>query len=165
MLLAIVIVALGLRWYLEHNDPRRTELVGTWKCPFDSYSPVGWGYTTELKIHGDGTFEKIAILRLHREIYSGTYHFEKDCVLTFHATKKTTLNDLLPGLNKMYRERNEPELTDDPPVEIDATYSIMAAVDKSRHLLLECLREKRDLVPKGPMEFNLRWEHAYERIK
>ena len=139
----MVIVALGLGWYLDHNDPRRTEIVGTWHA-----QPSGeMGYSTTLEIYPDGTFEKTAILRMHQEIYSGTYHLEKNGVITFHAILITTKNDLLPGLNQILKQQNQHEITEDPPVAMDATYSILCAVDKNQHLLLHCQSEKKSLDP------------------
>ncbi len=161
LLLAMVIVALGLGWYLDHNDPRRTEIVGTWHFPYKSLPYGQMGYYTMLTIYEDGTFTKEEIFRSHSDTYEGTYHVEKDGIINFHVVKKTIKTDLDEHFSEIYKKMNQDPPPKRLPITLDVNYELRCAVDKAGFLLLENLSFHFD----EDSECKIRWNGSLERSK
>jgi hypothetical protein len=162
LLLAMVIVALGLGWYLDHHDPKRTEIVGTWYYPYKSLPYGQVGYHTTLTINEDGTFRKTEMGREGSEIYEGTYRMEKDGSIFFHVTKKTVKSDFHKIAVELSKQMNLPAPPDHSPVTLHMQFKIRCAVDKSGFLLLDNqsfqFGEQKD-------ECKISWDRSYERSK
>jgi len=90
MLLAMVIVALGLGWYLDHHDPRRTEIVGTWHFPYPNSMHQTHDAMVTLELRDDGTFRKRHHGPFHDYAYEGRYNRNAESLMTFHITSLVT---------------------------------------------------------------------------
>jgi hypothetical protein len=160
LLLAMVIVALGLGWFLDHYNRNRTEIVGTWHYPYQS-SPKGIsGYYTSLTIGEDGSFNKIEGHRFESETYTGTYRVEKEGIILFHVTKKTSKMDREELWTQIYKARGE-EPPNRGPIELNVYYKTRCAVDKAGFLLLD----NQGLPFDEDSDCKIRWNNSFERSK
>ena len=86
LLLALVIVALGLGWYLEYQHRHQREIVGTWHFPYPGSEHHSHDANVTLTLHNDGTFRKRFHGPFHDYSYTGTYNSTPEGLVTFHIT-------------------------------------------------------------------------------
>lgn len=162
LLLAMVIVALGLGWYLDHNNPRRTNIVGSWRTA--RFSGYLISYFTNLEIREDGTFSKSQSDRRATEVYEGTYQTLRDGTVVFHVTLKKTFH---PYWHK------DNDIESSKQVTLDHKFKLHCAIDPSGLLLMSSDHESDNLWGSNntglpyPLDKNqdckIIWESLYRR--
>lgn len=161
LLLAMVIVALGLGWYLEYQHRHQRELVGEWDtCTFSGYVINSM---TMLELRSDGTFRQTQRSRHSAEVYEGTYRLDKEGRIVFHVTRKDLMEPRWPS-----------KIDDQEPQErvpLDQEYTLHWAIDRAGWLLMSAGPESLwDNSPRQlpypvdeKQECNIRWQTSYTR--
>jgi hypothetical protein len=158
LLLAMLIVALGLGWYLDHNDPRRTEIVGTWRGIHNGKG----GISTTLEIKEDGTFNQVQRDLVQTETYEGTYFYAPSGVVTFHIkvkNMKLITDDLY---KRVAKENNLPDPTVREPLRLSVPCDTRCAVDRTGVLVISVVDCRSD--DPNDKYCNLKWE-TYKRVQ
>ena len=92
----MLIIAMGLGWYLEYQHRHQREIVGSWTT-HDPNSPFELDrndYLSKLEIRADGTFTKIQSMKYTSFRFEGHYERSADHYYRFHITSKTEENAL-----------------------------------------------------------------------
>ena len=144
LLLLVAIAALCIGWFVDHFDPSRYEIIGTWR--HSSTGEFSSNYNTTLRINRDGTFSKTQCEESKWNTYSGSYATNKDGTITFHVTKREEFDSLASVFM--------PDATPSAAFDCDTYYQCRCAVDKTGYLLINDSKPRGGFY-KGP---TIRWE-------
>lgn len=136
LLLAILVAALGLGWYLNSTKLERDKIVGRWQN-----AKSGKGFWTSLEIHENGTFTKSESGRTETSFFRGTYALQRFGMITFAVTSMEHRNDDLQQMyehflkvDPSYSARQTPPNFTKP---IDASITCHSSFDAEEILKLE----------------------------
>jgi hypothetical protein len=86
LLLAILVAALCIGWYLNSTELERDDFAGSWESTSEGFFTTNHSPFTKLEIHHDGSFVHRNITRPEIFGFRGTYTLERFGMITFTVT-------------------------------------------------------------------------------